>query len=79
MTGRKMGNCNKTTSSQTDTAGTSEAESKPIKDNEVIYGLGRGGKPFGGGGNGFGNRNRNGNGNGFRGGKGRGRGRGRNS
>ena len=85
MTGWKMGNCKKTTS-ENDTVETSDAENKQTNEGEVIYGLGRGGKPFGGGGMGFGNRNRhrngngNGNGMGFRGnrGKGMGRGRGRN-
>ncbi len=85
MTGWKMGNCKKTTS-QSDTVETSDAENKQTNEGEVIYGLGRGGRPFVGGGMGFGNRNRhrngngNGNGMGFRGnrGKGMGRGRGRN-
>lgn len=80
-TGWKMGNCKKTTS-ENDTVETSDAENKQTNEGEVIYGLGRGGKPFGGGGMGFGNRNRNRNGMGFRGnrgkGMGRGRGRGRN-
>jgi hypothetical protein len=85
MTGWKMGNCKKTTS-QSDTVETSDAENTQTNEGEVIYGLGRGGRPFVGGGMGFGNRNRhrngngNGNGMGFRGnrGKGMGRGRGRN-
>jgi len=81
LTGRKMGNCKKSSGSKEETAEKQEGENTITKANEIIYGLGRGGRPFGGGGNGFGNRNRNrnGNGRGFRGNRGGGRGRGRNN
>ncbi len=64
MTGRRRGRCRDTQTIQTEKATEQSSENK-----EVVYGLGRGGRPRGGGG--FGNR--------FGGpaGKGRGRGRGR--
>jgi len=62
MTGRKRGRCNDTKTTPTEKSTEQSAENK-----EVVYGLGRGGKPRGGGG--FGN--------GSGGGKGQGRGRGR--
>ena len=63
MTGRKRGHCNNTKTAQTEKTTEQSAENK-----EVVYGLGRGGRPRGGGG---------GLGNGSGAGKGQGRGRGR--
>lgn len=60
MTGRKKGRCNEAKTASTEKSTEQSAENK-----EVVYGLGRGGKPRGGGGLGKG------------GGKGQGRGRGR--
>lgn len=60
MTGRRRGRCNDTKTTQTEKSTEQSADNK-----EVVYGLGRGGRPRGGGG--FGNG----------GGKGQGRGRGR--
>lgn len=65
MTGRRRGRCKDTKTAQTEKTSEQSAENK-----EVVYGLGRGGRPRGGGG--FANR--------FGGGgagKGQGRGRGR--
>ena len=62
MTGRKRGRCN-----DTKTTSTEKTTEQTVENKEVVYGLGRGGKPRGGGG--FGN--------GSGGGKGQGRGRGR--
>lgn len=64
MTGRRRGRCKDTQTVQTEKTSEQSAENK-----EVIYGLGRGGRPRGGGGTG----NRFGGGSG----KGQGRGRGR--
>ncbi|MHB8871483.1 MAG: DUF5320 domain-containing protein [Candidatus Doudnabacteria bacterium] len=61
MTGRKRGRCRDTQTSQSEKTTEQTAENK-----EVVYGLGRGGRPRGGGG--LGNR--------FGSGSGRGRGRG---
>ena len=61
MTGRKRGRCKETKTMQTEKTTDQSAENK-----EVVYGLGRGGKPCGGGGSG----NHHG------GGKGKGQGRG---
>ena len=61
MTGRKRGRCKETKTIQTEKTTDQSAENK-----EVVYGLGRGGKPRGGGGLG----NHHG------GGKGKGQGRG---
>jgi hypothetical protein len=63
MTGRKRGRCKDTQATQIEKTSDQAAENK-----EVVYGLGRGGKPRGGGGLG----NRSGGG-----GKGNGQGRGR--
>jgi hypothetical protein len=60
MTGRKRGRCNDIKATQTEKSTEQSAEKK-----EVVYGLGRGGKPRGGGGLGNGS------------GKGQGRSRGR--
>jgi hypothetical protein len=62
MTGRRRGRCRDTQTAQTDKISEQAGENK-----EVIYGLGRGGRPRGG--SGLGNR--------FGGGYGQGRGRGR--
>lgn len=60
MTGRKRGRCKDTQTTQTEKSTEQTADNK-----EVVYGLGRGGRPRGGGGLGMGS------------GKGQGRGRGR--
>jgi len=60
MTGRKRGRCNDTKTTQTE-----KTTEQSTGNKEVVYGLGRGGRPRGGGGLGNG------------GGKGQGRGRGR--
>ena len=62
MTGRKRGRCKNNQTLQTEKTTEQTAENK-----EVVYGLGRGGRPRGGGG--MGNR--------FGGGSGKGQGRGR--
>jgi len=65
MTGRRRGRCRDTEKTQIE-----KAENKTAENNDVVYGIGRGGRPRGGGG--LGNRH----GGGYGKGQGRGRGRG---